>query len=108
MSLGALLGRWHQWRRAYSHERGYARPALVAGDCDREDDLERLTMSSIDAHVAEMPQELQIALQHVARAECMGVEVIMNPRLGDRVHREALVDRALAELERRLMRDGVL
>jgi hypothetical protein len=107
--LGSLLGRWHQWRRAYSHERGYARPARLLRDEQDEDDLlERLTMSALEDHITRLPGDLQLALQHVARAECLGVEVIMNPRLGDKEQRTSLVERALAELERKLLHAGVL
>lgn len=106
--LGSLLGRWHQWRRAYSHERGYARPALVVSDTDLEDELEQLTMRILDATVEALPRDLQLAAQHAARAECLGVEVIMNPRLGGREERDRLVQRALAELQRRLEHEGVL
>lgn len=106
--IGSLLGRWHQWRRAYSHERGYARPVMPLHSRDAEDQLEHMTMMTLEDEITGMPQELQIALQHVARAECMGVEVITNPRLGDSMHREALVGRALFELHRRLLRAGLV
>ncbi len=106
--LGSLLGRWHQWRRAYSHERGYARAVLTASATDSEDDLERTTMNAIESAIDAMPDDLQLALQHIARAECMGVEVITNPRLGPAERRRALVEQALIELERRLQWEGVM
>lgn len=104
--LRNLLGRWHQWRRGYTHERGYARASLLNDEHD--DELEVLTMSLIDAEVLRLSQDHQIALQHLARAECLGVEVILNPRLGDAVTRSALVEAALRELRRRLLMLGLL
>lgn len=103
----SLLARWHQWRGAYSHERGFARAAL-ASPADDEDELERLTMEAIEAEIVSMSREDQLALQHVARAECMGVEVLMNPRLGSDVQRSILIERALSGIEKRLLRAGVL
>lgn len=103
--LGSLLGRWHQWRRAYSVERGYAR-LTYAKQPGFDDELERLQMESIERAVAELPRDMQLAIQHWARAEAMGVEVIHNPHLGPRGQREELVTRALRELHRRLV--GVL
>jgi hypothetical protein len=110
LQLGSLLGRWHQWRRAYSHERGLTRQCLDFGDSgDEEDELELLQMRSIEEAIASMPRDHQLALQHVARAECMGVEVVFNPHLlADRAKREALIRIALQELERRLLHVGVL
>ncbi len=107
--LGSLLGRWHQWRRAYSVERGYARAALPARDADAEDDLELLLMMAVEREVAQMPQEQQLAVQHVARAECMGVEVMFNPRLfADKKRGESIVQHAIEALNKRLLRSGVI
>jgi hypothetical protein len=107
--LASLLSRWHQWRRAYSHERGYARSSLLLRTAaDEEDELERMAMQSIDEAIATLTSDEQIALQHVARAECLGVDVFMNPRLGSQQHRQALVGRAVSALERRLLTCGVL
>jgi hypothetical protein len=55
-----------------------------------------------------MPRELQLALQHVARAECLGVEVLHHPTLANAAVRETLVQRALADLQRRLLHAGVI
>lgn len=104
--IGPLLARWHQWRRAYSHERGYARAALLRACRDDEDELEHLTMTAMEAAIATMPADLQLALQHVARAECLGVEVFTTPRLGP--DPRGAVQRALSELRRRLLRCGLL
>lgn len=105
--LGSLLGRWHQWRRAYSPERGYARVPHL-GNADPEDTLERITMLAVEEEIESMPRDMQLALQHVARAECMGVEVFTTPRLGNTAEREVLVQTALKELQRRLLRCGIL
>lgn len=105
--LLSLLGRWHQWRRAYSHERGYARAGYTS-PADDEDELERMTMEVIEANVADLDMQLRLALQHIARAECLGVEVIMTPRLGNAEQRAATVEHALTVIERRLLRQGIL
>lgn len=75
--LGALLARWHLWRKTYSPERGYARQG---GPSDPEDDLELMLMTSIEAAVDEMPPELQRSISHLARAECLGVDCSMEPQ----------------------------
>lgn len=106
--LGSLLGRWHQWRRHYSHERGYARVSLVGGAADEDDMYELLQMQAVEAEVNAMARDLQLAVQHVARAECLGVEVLFHPMLHSARAREALVRRAMRELQRRLERAGIL
>lgn len=107
--LGSLLGRWHQWRRAYSVERGYARVPLTPPDADSDDELEMLLMMAVEREVAQMPQEHQLAVQHVARAECMGVEVMFNPRLfADKKRGDGIVQHAIEALNRRLLRSGVI
>lgn len=103
----SLLGRWHQWRRAYSHERGFAR-AQFAVALDDEDELEELTMRALEEEMDFLEVDERLALQHVARAECMGVEVMMNPRLGTGARLNNLVDRALTTIEKRLLRVGIL
>jgi hypothetical protein len=109
LQLGSLLGRWHQWRRAYSHERGLTRSCLDFGDSGDDDELELLQMHAIEEAISTMPRDQQLALQHVARAECLGVEVVFNPHLmADRTMREMLIRIALQELERRLLHMGVL
>lgn len=108
--LGSLLGRWHQWRRAYSHERKYARGAtpVTAGEHD-DDDFEAMLMQAMECEIEGMTQQHQLALQFVARAECLGVECIMNQRLpSDRAERESLCQEALRDLHRRLLRIGIL
>lgn len=106
--MGSLLGRWHQWRRGYSVERKHARVALLNSPYDDEDTLERLVMANIEDEIGRMPTEMQLALAHVARAECMGVEVMFSPRLprGDAL--DSLCERAVDELERRLLHLGLL
>jgi hypothetical protein len=102
--LGSLLGRWHQWRAAYSHERGYAQVRMPAWFDEEEEDWEARAMQSLEDEITRLPQELQLALQHVARAECLGVEVIMLNRLPqNKAARDALCERALKALEARLL-----
>lgn len=103
----SLLGRWHQWRRAWPMERGYARVVFLAGD-DDEDELERLTMQAVEEEIQRLEPLEQLALQHVARAECMGVEVVMNPRLGNDEKRADIVERALSAVARRLLHAGLM
>lgn len=104
--MGSLLGRWHQWRSGYPMERKYARAALLHAE-DDEAVLDRLTMENIEAEIDRMPKDMQLALQHVARRECLGVEVMFNPHLNT-PDLQALCDRAVKELERRLLRGGLL
>lgn len=106
--IGSLLGRWHQWRKGYSHERKHARVALLDGPHDDEEIIERLTMANIEEEIERLPQEMQLALAHVARAECLGVEVIFSPRLPQGAALDSLCERAVAELERRLLHLGLL
>lgn len=108
--LGSLLGRWHQWRRGYSHERGYARVRATSWvDADDDDVLEVMLMRAIEDEAEKLPADLQLALQHVARAECLGVEVIMLNRLPrDRAARDSLCERALRELEKRMVALGLM
>jgi hypothetical protein len=109
MELGSLLGRWHQWRHHYSHERGYARTLLWADGGDDDDyAFERMQMESIEREVNALPRELQLAIQHVARAECLGVEVLMHPSMVNKAARESLVARAMVELTKRLLQAGVM
>ena len=109
--IGCLLGRWHQWRRAYSHERGYARVHMAHisdGDSD-EDELETMLMRAIEEEIQRQPQELQLAFQHVARAECLGEEVVCVNRLPtNAAARDSLCERAPRELSRRLLAEGLL
>jgi hypothetical protein len=104
--LGELLGRWHDWRKGFSHERTYARSRLT----EPPDDLDLMLMRSIDAAVARLSQEQQLALQHEARAQSLGVEVFRNPHLGGgSVERtRLLVAEAQQLLLRSLRREGLL
>lgn len=107
--LGSLLGRWHQWRHRWSHERAYARAKLFASSGVADDeDFERLVMSAIETEILAMPREFQLALQHVARAECLGAEVITVNALNHKETRESLVSLAVRALEKRLIAAGVL
>ena len=107
-SVLSLLGRWHQWRRAYSHERGAARVShLYAHDVD-EDELERLTMEAIEIEIGRLAPGFQQVLQHVARAECMGVEVFTTPAMGRARVLETVTEQALRLIEKRLLQAGIL
>jgi hypothetical protein len=105
-----MLGRWHQWRRGYSPERRFARVALLHGapDDDLDEQLDRLTMQHLSEEIEHMPPDMRLAIEHAARAECLGVEVIFSPRLPKGEALDTLVNRALCELERRLVYLGVL
>lgn len=104
--LGSLLGRWHQWRRHYRCERGIAR---LGGPSDPEDELEALLMATIEAEIEALPLDCQRALQHVARAECLGVETITPGEVPtDPLARESLYAHATARLAARLTRAGIL
>jgi hypothetical protein len=107
--LGSLLGRWHQWRHHWSHERAYARARLFAtGGVADDEDFERLMMAAVETEILAMPREFQLALQHVARAECLGAEVITVDALRNKGTRETLVEMAIRALEKRLIAAGVL
>lgn len=104
-----MLGRWHQWRRHFSHERGYARQTVYcAPTVYDDDDFEQMMMEAVEREIADLPRDLQLAIQHVARAECLGVEVIKVAALAHRETRESLVSQALGILQRRLVAAGVL
>ena len=106
--LTSLLGRWHQWRQCYTPERGYAKARTWHYNAENEDELETMLMRAVDTEVELMSRELRLAVQHVARAECLGVEVMMNPAMTDAKRRATLVAIALAQLERKLLHAGVL
>jgi len=109
MTIGSLLGRWHQWRRGYTPERKLQRVALLSNPTsDDEDTLEHLMMVHIEQEIERLPLKMQLALQHVARAECLGVEVMFNPRLPTGPELDSLCAQACAELERRLLHLGLL
>ncbi len=92
--LGTLLGQWHQWRAGYSHERGFAQVRVPAGH-DDDEGLEAMQLQSLEEAIAGLPQRYQLALQHVARYECLGVEVFrLNALPTDRVALAALCDEA--------------
>lgn len=69
--VGALLARWHCWRRNFRTERSYARPAARAAD--PEDALEEMLMQTIEAEVERMPLPWQRMVGQLAQAECLGV-----------------------------------
>jgi ribosomal protein S3 len=74
-----------------------------------EDDFEVMLMQAMECEIEALSQQHQLALQHVARAECLGVEVIMNGRLpSDRTERESLCQEAMRALHRRLLHLGFM
>lgn len=108
-AIAQMLARWHGWRRAYSHERGLVKVQAYAHDHDDDDDrLEAMQMQALEQVIESMPPDWRLALQHVARAEFLGAEVIMSMRLGDATSRERLISNALRELEARLRRESLL
>jgi hypothetical protein len=108
-ALGSMLARWHQWRSHYSHERGLSRIQFDNSGREPEDEYEQLLMKSIETEILKLPRDEQLALQHIARAECLGVEVFFNMRMmQDRVLREILTTRAMANLQRRLLHLGFI
>ena len=112
-ALGGLLARWHQWRGQYALARSYrgyrVRGVYGADSEESEEALERLTMRAVEAEIADMPRDMQLALQHAARAQALGVMVFASPALpANPEQRSALVTKSLAELQRRLLRAGVL
>lgn len=109
--IGSLLGRWHQWRARYRAERGYStvRFGQRAEHTDEDEEFEHIVMTSMEDTISGMSREHQIALQHLARAECLGVEVIfLNSLPSNRDARDSLCLQALRELERRLVRSGII
>jgi hypothetical protein len=96
--LGALLARWHSWRRAYNTERSYARQG---GPSDPEDELELMLMNTVEYNVSRLPLDAQRVLQQIARAECMGVETVP-------AHERTTAGLALSWLEVGLIKAGVL
>jgi hypothetical protein len=108
--MGSLLGRWHQWRAGYSHERRYARTsALVAEGMHDEEDFEHMLMETLEAEIGRLSPQHQLALQHVARSECLGVECILSPRLPEnKGQRQRLCSEAQATLRRQLLAAGFL
>lgn len=111
-AVSTLLARWHQWRSHYSHERGFARvryAAALAEGGDDYADLEAMEMRSMEDSIAMLPVLQQLALQHVARTECLGVEVIKLNRLpANPQDRDLLCAQAVAALQRLLIAQGVL
>src|SRR5262245_34071387 len=99
--LGSMLGRWHQLRRQYTPERGFVTSNVRPLDsADTEEQLEQLVMLTIERTIEQLPRPLQLALQHVARAECMGVEMVDD--LFDPTTQDSMVPLAMRELRDRL------
>lgn len=107
--LASLLARWHQWRQVFNTQRGYARARLLAApDAFDDDDFEQMVMNAVEDAVSGLPRDLQLALQHVARAECLGVEVLTVRALQSHERRHTLIAQAVEALRNRLGAAGVL
>jgi hypothetical protein len=80
------------------------------GDSEHDDDdHERALMETLEHEIAALSTEHQLALQHVARSECLGVEVIMSNRLPEnKGRREAVCQEARRTLSRRLVALGLM
>lgn len=107
--LPSILSRWHDWRAGFSHERKFARVAQLADSDEEEDErLERMLMASIDEEVARLPQAQQLALQHTARAQSLGLDVFTNPRLPAGPRLDRLLEEAQRNLWKRLTYLGLI
>lgn len=108
--LGSLLARWHHWRSRYSAERSYARTRFMDTSSALDDDeCESMTMRALEEEIERLPADMRLALQHVARTECLGVEVVMMNRLPhDKAARESLCERAIQTLASRARGSGLL
>lgn len=110
--LGSLLARWHQWRQRWTPERGFARaqwmaPAGLAAEADDEA-FEALLMGTMEAEIEAMHPQLRLALQHVARAECLGVEVLTVHALLQHERRNTLIAHAIRHLRQKLIAAGII
>ena len=65
-------------------------------------------MGAVEDSISTMPRDLQLALQHVARAECLGVEVLTVRALQSHERRHTLIAQAVEALRNRLRAAGVL
>lgn len=110
MRLESLLATWHSWRAGYTPARGYARARFeVAGDAPDDDDLDAMLMEEVEQAINELPQLHQLALQHIARREHLGIEVMKVARLPvDPAQREAICAQAVAALRRKLLALGLM
>lgn len=104
--LSAFLARWHSWRAGYSPERAFARAQPF--HVDSSDD-ERELMGMLDGEIDKMPRDVQLMLQHLAQAHYLGVDVFKLGRIPDHgPAREALETKALDQLDKALLRLGLL
>lgn len=107
--LASLLSRWHHWRAQARAVRGYATARLFqpSGAMD-DDDFEQLLMRAMEDAISELSRDHQLAIQHVARAECLGVEVLTVRALLNPNRRETVIAQALERLRDALTRAGVI
>lgn len=106
--LGPILASWHEWRAAYSCERKLARLSAPASDLDDDERLERMLLASIEEEIARLPRDMQLALQHAARAEYLSTCAVRNPRLPTGEALAELTERAKSRLWHRLIYLGLL
>lgn len=107
--LASLLARWHHWRAHAAASRGYAKARLlVAPSAMDDDDFEQMLMRAVEDAVSGLGREHQLAIQHIARAECLGVEVLTVRALLNPDRRETLIAQALERLRRTLRNAGVI
>jgi hypothetical protein len=75
MSVPSVLSRWHQWRRAFTHERQYARASLYADQLDPDEELDALILQSVESEILRLTPSQQRIAQQIARAEWLGVDI---------------------------------
>lgn len=79
MSLLSVLSRWHQWRRAFTHERDYSRSFfLSADDLDPDEELDALILQTVESEISRLSPAQQRIAQQIARAEWLGVDIDPN------------------------------
>lgn len=76
MSLLSVLSRWHQWRRAFTHERDYSRSSFsYPDDLDPDEELDALILQAVESEISRLPPDQQRIAQQIARAEWLGVDI---------------------------------
>ena len=117
--LDDLLGRWHQWSRAFKvvSQRSadpMFRNARTSKGWDSvsdivDEEISASLMESIDFEVSEMQDPHRSAIHEVARNCATGYQVWRSPRLPvNPAERAAIVVEARQQLTKRLMDCGVI
>lgn len=75
MSLTSVLSRWHQWRRAFTHERDFSRSSFYPDDLDPDEELDALILQAVESEVSRLTPAQQRIAQQIARAEWLGVDI---------------------------------